>query len=268
MSTTAETVHSLNETIRIIKDAIVSLQNKQDTDSKTVFDAIIRDGESSFPCVSVQDDKYILSAVYTLEIPIPSNTETESELKSTIRDWIAMPAAIAQLYKTHDGLLDQIQAITENTPIVETTDVSNKEYEQGVMIAVMSELAAESPVWSIVSLNKNHGHENNSGWSVAHEAATYNKLPNYFSNWIIADTSGWTVAHEAAKHGHLPTDFDQWDLCDKLKWSVAHEAAKRGDLPRHFRTWGVTQKQRVLREKILKEFNVFKHDRDLNSNMR
>jgi hypothetical protein len=37
-------------------------------------------------------------------------------------------------------------------------------------------------------------------------------LPDGFQDWTLADETGWTVAHEAAEHGCLPPDFDRWEL--------------------------------------------------------
>ena len=44
-----------------------------------------------------------------------------------------------------------------------------------------------------------------------------------FNRWRVADNTGWTVAHEAAKHGILPDDFDQWDIADENGWTVEQE---------------------------------------------
>lgn len=39
--------------------------------------------------------------------------------------------------------------------------------------------------------------------------------------WDFADESGWTLAHQAALFDHLPEDFNQWDLQDSTGQTVA-----------------------------------------------
>ncbi len=58
------------------------------------------------------------------------------------------------------------------------------------------------------------------------------RLPNDFPYWNLADDSGWTVAHEAADYGTLPEDFDKFGLKTKKGWTVAHQYVKRGHLPK------------------------------------
>ena len=58
------------------------------------------------------------------------------------------------------------------------------------------------------------------GWTVAHEAACWGRLPVGFGRWELADEDGWTVAHEAAATGHLPPDFKLWDLADHNGFTV------------------------------------------------
>jgi hypothetical protein len=64
-------------------------------------------------------------------------------------------------------------------------------------------------------------------------------LPSTFNRWEIADEDGWTVAHEAAKYERLPVDFSQWGLADDSGWTVAHMATLWGALPESFDQWGL-----------------------------
>ena len=67
------------------------------------------------------------------------------------------------------------------------------------------------------------------GWTVAHVAASEGHLPPDFDQWGLADDSGWTVAHEAASEGHLPPDFDRWEIADDTGWTVADVVQHRTD---------------------------------------
>lgn len=40
-------------------------------------------------------------------------------------------------------------------------------------------------------------------------------FPDGFDQWELCDESGWTVAHEAAKADNLSDDFSRWDMMDK-----------------------------------------------------
>jgi len=44
--------------------------------------------------------------------------------------------------------------------------------------------------------------------TVAHVAAGNGTLPKDFSLWDFADNTGWTVAHEAAAYNHLPKIYE------------------------------------------------------------
>lgn len=54
-------------------------------------------------------------------------------------------------------------------------------------------------------------------------AARYNLFPEGFDQWALADETGWTVAHEAATYGHLPEglDFSLLKLADRHGVTVA-----------------------------------------------
>jgi len=106
-------------------------------------------------------------------------------------------------------------------------------------------------------------------WSIAHQAAKFNTLPDGFNDWGIqcydwsvaheaaksrifssdfvffrlCTASGWTVAHEAARYGNLPCDFNQWSIADEEGWTVAHEAARYGNLPCDFNQWDIADEE-------------------------
>ena len=75
---------------------------------------------------------------------------------------------------------------------------------------------------------------NESGWSVAHVAASEDNLPPGFGQWGIANIAGCTVAHVAAIHGLSRWGFERWDMSDKYGWTVAHTAAWHRKLPENF----------------------------------
>lgn len=58
-------------------------------------------------------------------------------------------------------------------------------------------------------------------------AARYDLLPIDFVDWNYKDESGWTVAHEAALFGNLPKDFENMHWEDNNGISVA-EALEQG----------------------------------------
>ena len=72
---------------------------------------------------------------------------------------------------------------------------------------------------------------NESGWSVAHVAASEDHLPTDFDRWGIANVAGCAVAHVQAIHGLARWGFERWDMSDKYGWSVAHSAAWHRKLP-------------------------------------
>ncbi|RMF99912.1 MAG: hypothetical protein D6735_14530 [Acidobacteria bacterium] len=59
-------------------------------------------------------------------------------------------------------------------------------------------------------------------------------LPKDFQNWALADETGRTMAHEAAAYGHLPPDFDRWELADEDGNTVAQGAYEYRHLPNGF----------------------------------
>jgi len=56
--------------------------------------------------------------------------------------------------------------------------------------------------------------------------ARYGLLEDGFNNWGMADESGWTVAHEAALFGNLPEDFEHMEMADKRGVTVADALAE------------------------------------------
>ena len=58
-------------------------------------------------------------------------------------------------------------------------------------------------------------------------AARFGMLPDDFNEWGMADESGWTIAHEAALYGHLPDGFEHVEMADRVGETVA-QALKRG----------------------------------------
>ncbi len=80
--------------------------------------------------------------------------------------------------------------------------------------------------------------EDEDGWTVAHFAAYYCKIPGNF-DWqrygMMRDTRyGETVYHEAASNKCLPQWFDDWDIADNNGKTVAHNAALGKNLPGDF----------------------------------
>jgi hypothetical protein len=67
-------------------------------------------------------------------------------------------------------------------------------------------------------------------------------LSEGFQNWAWADQSGRTVAHEAAKYGHLPPDFDRWEFALPNGWTVAHVAYTYKHLPKDSPLYDVVQR--------------------------
>ena len=61
------------------------------------------------------------------------------------------------------------------------------------------------------------------------EQAREGTLPPDFGRWVIADDTGWTVAHVAASEGQLPTDFDHWGIADDTGWTIADVVQHRID---------------------------------------
>jgi ankyrin repeat protein len=86
---------------------------------------------------------------------------------------------------------------------------------------------------------------NDSGWTVAHEAAENGHLPADFDRWEIVDDGLYSVAHVAAYHGHLSAIFDRWELADQDGLTVAHEAAVNGHLPGDFDRWELADENGV-----------------------
>lgn len=116
------------------------------------------------------------------------------------------------------------------------------------------------------------------GWTLAHEAAMYGRLPKKFrnmdrilylydkkgmsviklcvfrgdlpdgfDNWSYTENEkyGWSLAHVAAFWGTLPKSFDQWRIADAKGWTVAHEAAKYDNLPKDFSQWDLKDNKGV-----------------------
>lgn len=79
----------------------------------------------------------------------------------------------------------------------------------------------------------------NDGRSVAHIYAANAVLPVVFNYWYLVDNRGDTVAHVAAANNKLPPGFENWALVDKVGNSVAHRAVIYNSLPRDFKNWGL-----------------------------
>ena len=92
------------------------------------------------------------------------------------------------------------------------------------------------------------------GWTVAHAAVYFNRLPVDFNRWNLADKDGLTVAHFAAFWGRLPSSFNQWNIADESGWTVAHEAALFGHLPASFDQWNLTDKDGITVRDALENF--------------
>lgn len=56
--------------------------------------------------------------------------------------------------------------------------------------------------------------------------ARYGLIEEGFRGWGIADETGWTVAHEAALFGNLPEDFEHMEMADKKGTTVADALAE------------------------------------------
>jgi hypothetical protein len=56
--------------------------------------------------------------------------------------------------------------------------------------------------------------------------ARYGLLEPGFDAWGLADESGWSVAHEAALFGNLPEDFPHMEMADKKGVTVADALAE------------------------------------------
>jgi hypothetical protein len=63
-------------------------------------------------------------------------------------------------------------------------------------------------------------------------AARLGCLPADFNQWALAADKGWTVAHEAAMYGRLPENFDirLWSMVDSTGVTVAKVALNEGHL--------------------------------------
>lgn len=114
-------------------------------------------------------------------------------------------------------------------------DMTDMDYETALRHARKGTLPADFVLWDLTGSDE-------TGWTVAHEAAEYGHLPETFDKWHIALRDGWTVAHVAAAYGTLPAGFGQWSLMDNDGWPVAHVAAESGHLPSDFALWDLTSK--------------------------
>lgn len=81
------------------------------------------------------------------------------------------------------------------------------------------------------------------GWTIAHTAASENRLPASFGEWDLVDNEGTSVAHVYAVDHVFPACFTYWGLVDGYGETVAHIAANHGKLPEHFENWGLKNKR-------------------------